>query len=473
MMEKKSARLAAIFASLLLITMAGSIILYRSIQPGSHAVGAPISKAVLLSNAIVPDYRLNKKDAVPAWQKPLRNDGIPGETRRDFRILAGLYNLSLVPTYDGSNQETHPKLLYFPNGWNGYRYWMSMTPYPGTDDDYENPSIVTSNDLKTWVVPKGLKNPITGVPADVKYGGHYSDSQLVMNNGTMELWYRANIGNRRTRMTDYRVDYYYRTMSTDGIHWSKPQPMQSSKNSILSLAVIHQQDRYQFWYRDRFSRLMYADSKDGTHWVDFRQCEIPLPRGYAPWHQDVVFCNDKYYLLQTAQDPKPRYAFSLFLSESADGIHFTRGTSFYPSDNPTILHKTWLYRSTFAPVENGMFQMVISYRLPGNKWFMTQCSLSQAAWNTACRTNRRVVLKAPPVKVSASSAPSSRIRRPAASSSHSAPRRSVSSRASSRAVPSAPSSRPKRPAASSSRSASSRPSSSRSASSGSVSSRVI
>ena len=393
-MNRKHSRLAAAVAGCLALAVAGGTAVCRLGSSGA-APGLKANLPPLSSQAAVAHYRLDGGQArqaatSPAQKKPLRNDGTPGRAGKDFLRLAKRYDLSLVPTYDGSNQETHPKLLYFPTGWNGYRYWMSVTPYPGTDARFENPCIVTSNDLKKWVVPKGLKNPVTGVPADVKYGGHYSDSQLVMNGDVMELWYRADIGSKKTRMTDYRSDYYYRITSADGVHWSKPQMMQSSKNSILSLAVVRRQNRYQFWYTDRSHRLMYGDSADGTHWADSHQCEIPLPKGYVPWHQDVVFCNDRYYLLQTALY-SPKYSFALFLSESSDGVHFTRGTPFYPSDDPVILHKTWLYRSTFVPAGNGTFQMVVSYRLPGNKWYMTQCSISQEAWDEACRTNRVVI----------------------------------------------------------------------------------
>lgn len=376
-----------------MVAMTGILFVYQSKQASSN-----VSKPMLTSKPLIPNYRMasgnTKKVAAVPQVMPLKKDGIPARARRDFMAVKNRYNLSLIPTYDGSNQSTHPKLLYFPNGWNGYRYWMSITPYPGTDDDFENPCMVTSNDLKTWVVPKGLKNPVTGVPDDVKYGGHYSDSQLVMHDNIMELWYRSDRGNRKTRNTDYRADYYYRTTSTDGIRWSKAQMMHSSPQSILSLAAVYRNGQYDFWYTDRSSRLMHAVSKNGTAWTNPQACRIPLPKGYSPWHQDVVFYNNKYYLLQTGIY-HPNYSFDLFLSESTDGIHFTKGTGFYPSDNDTILRRTWLYRSTFVPTGGGMFQMVISYRLPGNKWFMTQCALPVADWDRACQTNRKVILKAP------------------------------------------------------------------------------
>ena len=35
-----------------------------------------------------------------------------------------------IPTYDGSDQSTHPSVLRFDAPWHGYLYWMAMTPYP-------------------------------------------------------------------------------------------------------------------------------------------------------------------------------------------------------------------------------------------------------------------------------------------------------------------------------------------------------
>lgn len=382
------------------VAITGGLMVHQALQGQKSVARSPIA-----SKSLIPNYRIQKtKSASISALKaqPLRHDGNPAKAGKDFLALKNTYNLSLIPTYDGSNQSTHPKLLYFPNGWNGYKYWMSITPYQNTIDRYENPCIVTSNDLKTWVVPKGEKNPVSGIPVDVKYGGHYSDSQLLMVGNTMQLWYRYNKGDKKTKHVVYSPDYYYRITSTNGINWSKPQLMHSSKWSLMSLAIIYKNGQYQFWYTNCAKHLMYAVSKDGINWANTTQCDIKLPKGYTPWHQDIVFYNNRYYLLQTAKK-LPQYSFSLYLSESSDGVHFTPGTAFYPSSNPTILHRTWLYRSTFVPVESGLFQMVISYRLPGNKWFMTQCSVSAKDWNNACFTNKELILKAPetnhPVKL--------------------------------------------------------------------------
>jgi hypothetical protein len=51
----------------------------------------------------------------------------------------------------------HPDIIYFPEGKDGYKYWMVYTPYPPSSK--ENPSIVRSNDGTSWT-DAGITNPI-------------------------------------------------------------------------------------------------------------------------------------------------------------------------------------------------------------------------------------------------------------------------------------------------------------------------
>ena len=57
-------------------------------------------------------------------------------------ILKNAPQPELIPTYDGSNQSTHPSVLQFDTPWNGYRFWMAMTPYPFNYDGLEDPSVL-------------------------------------------------------------------------------------------------------------------------------------------------------------------------------------------------------------------------------------------------------------------------------------------------------------------------------------------
>ena len=125
-----------------------------------------------------------------------------------YATLAVAYNLDcysftnadeplFIPTYVEESDETcHPDVLYFPEGWNGWRYWMSHTPYPNTDIAYENPSIVVSNDGINWFEPDGIINPVADVYQGTDMNNNYnSDSHLFMSHygNTMNLiWRRKN-----------------------------------------------------------------------------------------------------------------------------------------------------------------------------------------------------------------------------------------------------------------------------------------
>jgi len=64
--------------------------------------------------------------------------------------------LTTIPQY-GASGAVHPDVIYFPEGKDGYKYWMVYTPYP--PESKENPSIVRSNDGITWTAV-GISNPV-------------------------------------------------------------------------------------------------------------------------------------------------------------------------------------------------------------------------------------------------------------------------------------------------------------------------
>jgi N-acetylneuraminic acid mutarotase len=64
--------------------------------------------------------------------------------------------LTTIPKYAASGA-VHPDVVYFPEGKDGYKYWMVYTPFPPAAE--ENPSIVRSNDGITWTA-EGINNPV-------------------------------------------------------------------------------------------------------------------------------------------------------------------------------------------------------------------------------------------------------------------------------------------------------------------------
>ena len=73
------------------------------------------------------------------------------------------FRLTTVSAYDDIDSY-HPKILRFNPSWNGYYYWMAFTPYPNGDQAKENPHILASNNMLTWVEPNGYKNPLEPQP---------------------------------------------------------------------------------------------------------------------------------------------------------------------------------------------------------------------------------------------------------------------------------------------------------------------
>jgi len=62
----------------------------------------------------------------------------PAKTSTSWERKLCRSKLDIISSY-GDDQAFHPKVLNFDKPWNGYRYWMAYTPYPGADQRKENP----------------------------------------------------------------------------------------------------------------------------------------------------------------------------------------------------------------------------------------------------------------------------------------------------------------------------------------------
>ncbi|MBE3557565.1 MAG: exo-alpha-sialidase [Firmicutes bacterium] len=258
----------------------------------------------------------------------------------------------VIPTYDGSGQANHPKVLYFADSWHNWKYWMSFTPYPYGNGRYENPSLVVSNNGINWVIPKGLRNPVIGVPADVKRGGHYSDPHLVMHGSTMELWYRYNPAGVKRRGPS-RINRIYRMVSKDGIKWGKPElVIQSTTSGIYSPAILYDGNKYKMWYSSDDGKLHYTESTNAIKWSKPLTVNIAMP-GYNIWHQDIIKDKGNYELVFSAYRRLRFLNQSLYYAESGDGIHFGAPTLIVaPSHGRAKLDNQLIYRSSIVDVNN-------------------------------------------------------------------------------------------------------------------------
>ncbi|HOX26987.1 MAG TPA: DUF2341 domain-containing protein, partial [Candidatus Krumholzibacteria bacterium] len=212
-----------------------------------------------------------------------------------FEELAGAGGMNapaplVTPTYDGSGQVVHPDVVVVPGGWNGYEYWMGMTPYPNSNDDYENPSILASHDNLTWVVPPGVVNPLAPMP-----NGHNDDADLLLVDGRMLFYFvETNLGG---------TSYVKCFTCTDGVNWGEPQVVLTLPNYAMSPAVVYADSVFTMWYAQSaggctasYQNLWRRTSADGLTWGPAEPVSLEQP-GRVPWHFDVQRDGDRYVMV--------------------------------------------------------------------------------------------------------------------------------------------------------------------------------
>jgi len=252
---------------------------------------------------------------------------------------------------------THPKVLYIKNGWNGFKYWMAITPTFGpislqTDPaSYENPTIFCSNDGINWYQPSGIINPID-LPSTAP--SYWSDTDLILgNDGYLYCIYRGNfmpasyVG--KTGDAIRRVVVYKK--SKDGVNWGGRQYMYSTsdenygidaesgimspsffyngnlinvydvvKNTTLNPYVGQNQTNYIVHRRSGFDlKNINGYSQDTV--VNFTN--RPYGSNYDIWHIDAVKAKGIYFMTMACGLLNSDYADKLYLSYSYDGWNFT------------------------------------------------------------------------------------------------------------------------------------------------------
>lgn len=186
------------------------------------------------------------------------------------------YKLEIISSY-GDNEAYHPKVITFNKKWNGYKYWMSYTPYPGGNSEYENPHIAVSNDLINWYAPNEKNISLDEVKNKYKKKRYNSDSHIVYNKDkdTITCYWRY------VDDVDGSVTIFKRETS-DGITWTAKEIVLYSKDrhkkDYVSPAIIYENSTYKMWYVDVYNTIRYAESPDGMKWTDKNKISFKYPK---------------------------------------------------------------------------------------------------------------------------------------------------------------------------------------------------
>jgi hypothetical protein len=238
-----------------------------------------------------------------------------------------------IPTYDGSGETVEPDVVHLAQGWRGWEYWMAFNPYPGSNEYYENASIVTSHDGISFVVPDGLKNPVIPIP-----GGsviHNSDPDLVYvpQLDRLVLFYRS---------VTNQSNVLFATWSSDGIHWRAPaQVLEVPRHSLVSPAVVLPPHRRpKLFYVDSGRRGCEARETSVTmrrwmgdlhdddalidgQWSAAVPTDLAGPPGWTVWHLDVTWVDDRgeYWAIFPAYRAEEGCSHTdLFMARSHNGV---------------------------------------------------------------------------------------------------------------------------------------------------------
>lgn len=203
----------------------------------------------------------------------------------------------------------HPRVVD-TGGWNGYRYWMAMTPFTGSNAVVENPCILASNDGSTWVVPDGLTNPIDPNPGG---GKNNSDADLILGqDGKLWCFWR-----------EFSPVVIYASSSSDGITWSAPQSVLSGVD-VTSPSVLWDGSQYVMYCVEGTITKRTCATPNGT-WSGSTACPfvgLTMPAGKELWHISIDKVGEQYRGLITVTDSATQTEFWLYYACSDDGINF-------------------------------------------------------------------------------------------------------------------------------------------------------
>ena len=254
---------------------------------------------------------------------------------------------------------THPSVLHFRNPWMGYKYWAAVTPYPYSDNQYENPHIFCSNDGVSWIEPAGILNPIESCPETP--GSYHSDVNLIRENNKLYCYWRTTASSERSLWVK---------SSLDGVHWSEKQficKWPASGVDVIAPSMVPYNNQYYCYgvstgelipgsYFTNFSvRKMVSsdlvsgfipDKENGYNIVQVTN----RPWGdQDPWHIEVKKINNIWLMLVTTTNHNSYGGGGrLFFGYSMDGSTFTfiakplfaKGGSTYKSSfHPMIDYK--------------------------------------------------------------------------------------------------------------------------------------
>lgn len=193
----------------------------------------------------------------------------------------------------GFGQTVHPDVIY-TGGWGlgKWKYLMTITGFPFSNDYYENPEFLVSSDGIDWRVPESGRSPLVKFPAHVGYS-YNSDPALLYDREVVYLFYRE------VRRTGRKSTVALCCISSaDGVSWSGEQRIMSASTTdrnpaiLMSPALLRLHGRYVMWYVEKTTADSFEIMRTESSELDTLQPGVKVLlnglEGRQPWHLDVA-----------------------------------------------------------------------------------------------------------------------------------------------------------------------------------------
>ena len=271
--------------------------------------------------------------------------------------------------------QTHPSIVYVPNGWNGHQYWLASTPYPNAAGIFENACIYyadaeNGNPPRVFTPIVGtsqgdytmITNPIVKCQNNTTTN---SDPDLWLDTDNSIMWMIS-----RENTNSYAV---YSQKSANGQAWTPRGDRETgylwkrgagdlaTKPEFLSPAILKVGNKIRIYSISGTSGIYNLDYKLNRGlcwglWVmegttlegagDFsyvKKASIIGKRGIEPWHMDMfVDSRTGYVYMVCSAENNLTNTTDVYLAESIDGWNF------YLFSKPLISGGYAHYRPTAA-----------------------------------------------------------------------------------------------------------------------------
>jgi len=294
-----------------------------------------------------------------------------------------------TPTYDGSGQAIHPKVLDFGTAkWRGWRYWMAHTPFPANDDLHEDPSILVSQNGYYWQLPPGCRDPLYNEPPRAQYpNGFNSDTHLMYDPVADQLivLFRQTL--------DAAAHKIYIARSSDGVTWpvnptaltlTYPSPDKQTISPAMVRVANNDWRLFGLDYAAKALSMWKAASPEGPWSGPYRTVGGGISGPTWNWHLEVEYIDGIFRTLVDRGPVHEGRPDGYRASSSRDGLSWNmQSTDFMTHGEPGTWDAGQLYRACMLGDGVGdKFRIWYSAHNEGppNIWGIGYTEVPQSLW---------------------------------------------------------------------------------------------